>query len=79
MVSDWTNDTAVPPCYSVLILVLMEYGLGRVCSVGGGWGHDVLILVLMECDLGNLKLLRDSVSLNCLNPCFIGIWSRTAA
>ena len=62
----------------VLILVLMEYGLGQrrqylFCRV-----TSVLILVLMEYGLGPDSWQYVADQLHSLNPCFNGIWSRTA-
>ena len=62
----------------VLILVLMEYGLGRSHrGVGRGLSSLVLILVLMEYGLGRDLRGVEGRNLLCLNPCFNGIWSRT--
>ena len=58
----------------VLILVLMEYGLGDE-NIDLTEILKVLILVLMEYGLGVSRAPRDVVVLS-LNPCFNGIWSR---
>ena len=64
---------------TVLILVVMEYGLrhmgqtqrrGLSCVV-------VLILVVMEYGLRLETAMRGQQRLTCLNPCCNGIWSRT--
>ena len=61
----------------VLILVVMEYGLGQ-------WGRNrirrwrsVLILVVMEYGLGLCSYRQIEDLATCLNPCCNGIWSRT--
>ena len=77
MVSDTpTAITHGPRC--VLILVLMEDGLGLQLSALINVHLRVLILVLMEDGLGLSKKLKKSISRRCLNPCFNGRWSRTA-
>ena len=53
MVSDQDCHLQVVLQGNVLILVLMEYGLGRWSALGGGGEpRVVLILVLMEYGLG---------------------------
>ena len=62
----------------VLILVLVDVGLGPL------WKHPelsllhVLILVLVDVGLGlrQIGVCRNYGTL-CLNPCFSGCWSRT--
>ena len=51
MVSDTDNSDPSVEDPIVLILVLMEYGLGQVCCHEANRGQ-VLILVLMEYGLG---------------------------
>ena len=41
----------------VLILVVVEYGLGREQQRTQGWKQDVLILVVVEYGLGQIKIL----------------------
>ena len=60
----------------VLILVLLEYGLGVRSTqdpIGGHW--KVLILVLLEYGLGveDKEVLKVHIVYS-LNPCFVGIW-----
>ena len=64
---------------AVLILVLMEYGLGPCrCHYLCRHFECVLILVLMEYGLGGLATMWHPARLSSsLNPCFNGIWSRT--
>ena len=62
---------------TVLILVLVEDGLGdglkrRQVNLAG-----VLILVLVEDGLGALPIGRFVRPVLCLNPCFSGGWSRS--
>ena len=62
---------------SVLILVLMEYGLGHADgNLDGTGGHS-----LNPCFNGIWSrtnvLTLNAVAQICLNPCFNGIWSRT--
>ena len=64
---------------TVLILVLMEYGLWpkRHCFQTSVRGR-VLILVLMEYGLWRIDFGgRPCRHRSCLNPCFDGIWSLT--
>ena len=62
----------------VLILVLMEYGLGQSLVGDAERLGTVLILVLMEYGLGQSNTYcTPNQRRNCLNPCFNGIWSRT--
>ena len=66
------------PIKGDLILVLMEYGLGRVWTISYWTTTKVLILVLMEYGLGHgpkLDFIHQRAAR--LNPCFNGIWSRT--
>ena len=76
MVSDKLQKARSKSGNVVLILVLMEYGLGPSCGKGWGQVDCVLILVLMEYGLGREKVLIE-VNGKGLNPCFNGIWSRT--
>ena len=71
LVNEQTEEESV----KVLILVLMEDGLGRHPSIVSG-RHRVLILVLMEDGLGRHPPFTVHPSSG-LNPCFNGRWSRT--
>ena len=63
--------------WKVLILVLMEYGLGAYSDIRSYRHCDVLILVLMEYGLRLVTRLSSEMTWFRLNPCFNGIWSRT--
>ena len=60
----------------VLILVLVEDGLGGTQTQIFGAEEGVLILVLVEDGLGVLEKLPEETKLIRLNPCFSGGWSR---
>ena len=71
------NGTHWLVCLFVLILVLMEYGLGRCWQRLYCWRLLVLILVLMEYSLGLVSTRLVALVIARLNPCSNGIWSRT--
>ena len=77
MVSDEDVSRPTNGHFWVLILVLMEYGLGRCQREDVKNGGRVLILVLMEYGLGPQKFAFSNSQKHRLNPCFSGIWSRT--
>ena len=63
---------------SVLILVLMEYGLGPVpADLQRAHQRLVFILVLMEYGLEDESRIVGHFWNLLLNPCSNGIWSRT--
>ncbi len=61
---------------AVLILVLVEDGLGVQAAITTQCLFGVLILVLVEDGLGVLLTKTVGHVLHCLNPCFGGRWSR---
>ncbi len=63
---------------NVLILILMEHGLGQLLESSLGSTAMVLILILMEHGLGHKKSELRTMLTTCLNPYFNGTWSRTA-
>ena len=78
MVSDKEKAPLKKMRNNVLILVLMEYGLGpEFSALHPDVYKDVLILVLMEYGLGQHVVDSYNFSISSLNPCFNGIWSRT--
>ena len=77
MVSDCFH--LVPSAHNsrVLILVVVEYGLGQAVPYLMVVGKSVLILVVVEYGLGHLTFKRLYKYVQRLNPCCSGIWSRT--
>ena len=63
---------------AVLILVLVDVGLGLLEYVRDWAEKNVLILVLVDVGLGQLRNVQSSIDQHGLNPCFSGCWSRTA-
>ena len=61
----------------VLILVLVDVGLGRGMVSMARCVRTVLILVLVDVGLGR-SVFSHRRKDDCLNPCFSGCWSRTA-
>ena len=77
MVSDDSVNEQARSFEEVLILVLMEDGLGQALRMAKKSSKGfVLILVLMEDGLGQSfdNNIQEFLS---LNPCFNGRWSRT--
>ena len=63
----------------VLILVLVDVGLGLSDFCNEQYYGFVLILVLVDVGLGPVKEAIHSMHVfSGLNPCFSGCWSRTA-
>ena len=62
----------------VLILVLVEDGLGVAKTWMQASYNWVLILVLVEDGLGVGQFASEDAARECLNPCFSGGWSRRA-
>ena len=60
----------------VLILVLVEDGLGASNELARRRFFGVLILVLVEDGLGALLQYNECEVYSSLNPCFSGGWSR---
>ncbi len=60
----------------VLILVLLEDGIGVRQEKGIGRRGGVLILVLLEDGIGVHTSLYSIMAVLSLNPCFIGRWYR---
>ena len=75
MVSDTVSWVSNALYMYVLILVVVEYGLGHL-SATVSRDMKVLILVVVEYGLGHIPLSTDA-SVGSLNPCCSGIWSRT--
>ena len=74
----WSRTSLCPTAIihdRVLILVVVEYGLGHL-SATVSRDMKVLILVVVEYGLGHIPLSTDA-SVGSLNPCCSGIWSRT--
>ena len=61
----------------VLILVLVEDGLGGNISIFSAIENTVLILVLVEDGLGACMIKAINPTKDGLNPCFSGGWSRS--
>ena len=62
----------------VLILIVVEYGLGAGETFNGKLVERVLILIVVEYGLGaNVFIRFSSIFLKCLNPYCSGIWSRS--
>ena len=73
-----SNRRCCPPSqWTVLILVLMEYGLWQKRSERWELRATVLILVLMEYGLWLDMLDSTEIKTSGLNPCSNGIWSLT--
>ena len=80
LVSDnFVDQCSVDWITRVLILVLVDVGLGRSIVIHGVGSLLVLILVLVDVGLGPSGDDIASASTTAgLNPCFSGCWSRTA-
>ena len=76
MVSDIKKYKGYGDEWDVLILVIMEYGLGHEKELMNLIPEGVLILVIMEYGLGRFLEFLWSGGMG-LNPCYNGIWSRT--
>ena len=62
----------------VLILVLMEYGLGRLVHLPE-WAFNACLNPCFNGIWSRTTFFKSKKGTNCcLNPCFNGIWSRTA-
>ena len=77
MVSERQNCLRKEGITGVLILVLVEDGLGDEVAKQPLVKVTVLILVLVEDGLGEVKMLTSAGALVRLNPCFSGGWSRS--
>jgi len=78
MVSDIVDNSRKIPQVSVLILVVMEYGLWLIFHFVFLLVFRVLILVVMEYGLWQVCFVCSWFAmLICLNPCCNGIWSLT--
>ena len=80
LVSDVSSiGTVLRQSLRVLILVLVDVGLGRFFFLGWAAKNEhVLILVLVDVGLGLMMLGFTALAEACLNPCFSGCWSRTS-
>ena len=66
------------PVLTVLILVLVDVGLGRwTFRTRRSYSREVLILVLVDVGLGPSREEKEAARQMGLNPCFSGCWSRT--
>ena len=79
MVSETLKGRRLTWLTAVLILVLVEDGLGVIQKHMEILNSTVLILVLVEDGLGDFSKSIKDVTEKCLNPCFSGGWSRSAA
>ena len=77
MVSEPGQSRRPKTTSAVLILVLVEDGLGDGTIHIKATSIDVLILVLVEDGLGVGSQVGFMLSKSCLNPCFSGGWSRS--
>ena len=76
MVCDISKDAPMCPVLTVLILILLEYGLRHVDYVLRTY-YPVLILILLEYGLRLSDESKVEIQNESLNPYSIGIWSAT--
>ena len=77
LVSDCVGYFAKSKVEEVLILVLVDVGLGLEKGTDSTALVSVLILVLVDVGLGRTGWRSVEEHLSGLNPCFSGCWSRT--